>query len=357
MSELKVANLFDNALEATSSGIKSPGFSKSEPWPQLIPKLRKAVGTTFEPAQHRALDDLRKAVQEAELKNESEGRFLAAGAAVGNGTSITAVASGPEVARSAALKLLRHTYYHARRGNHRMWIVSLPEAYGQWPHNYLKCTTQQLIVRLGEDSERFSAKERADISDATQRGLKWVHAAQILLDDVKAGSRGLRVLRRWFADEDTTDEQLRNFAANTLQPGLKKIAPKMSVGSLIVTDFVPIRNSTDTGDRKAANSNAFVTADTRDVIYIEKPFFTHSAKSVFQKDERHWARIMVHEMTHREAKTKDNRYGWAGIEPKKGTFSSAAAMNNADSWALFAANAAGAMSKTDISRSMKGTNT
>ena len=70
---------------------------------------------------------------------------------------------------------------------------------------------------------------------------------------------------------------------------------------------MPIRHSTDAGDKKIAGAKAFVWADKHDVIYIEKPFFTRNAISVFQKDERHSARIMVHEMTHREAKTKDKR--------------------------------------------------
>lgn len=164
------------------------------------------------------------------------------------------------------------------------------------------------------------------------------------------------MLKRWFADEDTTDAQLRTFSG-ILRDGLKKIAAKMSVGTLIVTDFVPIRHSTDVGDQKALKANAFVTADKNDVIYIEQGFFTHSAASVFQKDERHWARIMVHEMSHREAKTLDKRYGWAGIKPKKGKFPAADAMVNADSWALFTADAAGAMTRTDINRSLDGTRT
>lgn len=353
MSALTVANLFDNAYEATAAGMKSADFSAAEPWAKLIPKLRKVVGDTFDPAEHLALDELRKAVKEAGKKKVAEGAFLAQGAGLANGAT-AALPSGLEISRSAALKLLRHTYYHARRSNHKMWIVSLPDSFSEWPHNF-KCTAQQLVLKLGANSERFSATEREHISNATQNGLKWVHKALIVLDDVAAGSRGLKLLKRWFADSDTTDEQLRSFASGTLAAGLKKVAPKMSAGSLIVTDFVPIRNSSDAGDQKIAGSNAFVWADKRDVIYIEKPFFSHNATAVFQKDARHWARIMVHEMTHREAKTKDNRYGWAGIKPEKGTFSAAAAMDNADSWALFVANAAGAMSKSDIARSMKGT--
>ena len=355
MAELTVANLFDKALEATSTGIKASGYASAGPWDVLIPRLRAVLGETFDPAKASALSELRAAVRKAGLAKVSEGAFLADGAGLGKSAQGAAMVGAAAVSRCAAVKLLRHTYHHTRRHSHKMWIVSLPEAFSQWPHNYLKCTGQELVVRLGADHERFSPSDRAHLSTATQRGLAWVHKSQVLMDHLGAGSRGLRVLKRWFADADTTDDQLRTFATGTLVPGLKKIATKMSCGSLIVTDFVPIRHSTDAGDKKIAGANAFVWADKHDVVYIEKPFFTHNAISVFQKDERHWARIMVHEMTHREAKTKDNRYGWAGIQPSKAVFNSAAAMNNADSWALFTANAAGAMSNSDIQRSLKGT--
>jgi Lysine-specific metallo-endopeptidase len=176
-----------------------------------------------------------------------------------------------------------------------------------------------------------------------------------VLSDTGEKSRGLRLLRRWFGDEDSTDDQLRAFGKGNLLSGLKKMAPKMSAGHLIITDFVPIRHSADAGDQGFAAANAFVWQDKRDVVYVEKAFFKHDASSVFQNDERHWARIMVHEMSHREAKTDDKRYGWAGIKPKKASFASATAMVNADSWALFIANAAGAMTRTDVRRALAGT--
>ena len=351
---LTVANLFDTAMDATVTGLKASGYATDRPWDTLIPKLRKAVGTTFEAAQHTALDDLRSAVQSAVKSSTTEGVFLAAGSGIpGSGAAKTA-AGTEDIQRCAALKMLRHTYYHANRGNHKMWIVSLPESYGQWPDRHLAGPIDQVAVKLGEGSEHFSKEQRKHISEATQRGLAWVHKAQIVLDNLADKSNGLKLLRRWFADEDTTDGQLRNFAA-TLQAGLKKIAPKMSSGTLIVTDFVPIRHSPDAGDRGFVGSNAFVWADTRDVIYVEQGFFTRDASAVFQKDARHWARIMVHEMTHREAKTEDKRYGWKGVKPARGTFPSANAMVNADSWALFVADAAGAMTKTDLSRALNGT--
>jgi len=352
VSNLTVANLFDTAMDATVQGLREAGFSNSEPWQTLIPRLKKMVGKTFEPAEYTVLEELRKAITQAEHKGTKEGMFLAAGGGSVKLTNDATIADRRNVLRCAALKLLRHTHYHARRGNHKMWIVSLPESYSQWPDRYLVGTTKQLVARLGEGKEHFSADQRKHMSDATQRGLKWVHKAEIVLDNLRDQSTGLALLKRWFADEDTSDEQARNFGA-ILRAGLKKIAPKLSAGTLIVTDFVPIRNSPD--DEGFVNANAFVWADTRDVIYVEKGFFTKDAAAVFQKDERHWARIMVHEMTHREAKTVDKRYGWKGVKPAKGSFPSADAMVNADSWALFVADAAGAMRKTDLARALNGT--
>jgi hypothetical protein len=350
---LTVANLFDTAMDAAETGLKATGFASAKPWDQLIPKLKKVVGTTFDATHRDALDDLRKAVREAGKKGTDEGTFLAAGGGVSAARG-AGMAGTTEVKRCAAIKLLRHTYYHAKRWNHKMWIVSLPTAYSHWPDRHLVGTVAEMVAKLGENTEHFSSEERKHMSDATQRGLAWTLKAQVVLDDVKDKSKGLRLLKRWFADEDATDEQMRNFAA-TLKAGLKKIATKMSAGSLIVTDFTPIRHSADADDVGFAAANAFVWADKRDIVYIEKGFFTKDASAVFQKDSRHWARVMVHEMAHREGKTDDVRYGWKGVRPVKGTFSSAQAMSNADSWALFVADAAGAMTKTDLARALGGT--
>lgn len=90
------------------------------------------------------------------------------------------------------------------------------------------------------------------------------------------------------------------------------------------------------------------------MIYIEEGFFSRMLATSFQNDARHWARIMVHEMTHREATTVDKRYGWAEIAPSTGKIPPADAMGNADNWAIFVADAAGAMTATDIARATNG---
>src|SRR5215510_3964455 len=188
---LTVANLFDTAMDALVTGLKTTGFATTEPWNKMIPKLKKVVGTTFEASEHTTLDDLRKAVDHAAKNGMKEGTFLAAGGGIAGSSTGATTAATADVQRCAALKMLRHTYYHAKRGNHKMWIVSLPESYSQWPDRYLAGALPQMLVKLNEGGEHFSTDERQHISEATQRGLGWVHKAQIVLDNVKDKSKGL----------------------------------------------------------------------------------------------------------------------------------------------------------------------
>lgn len=351
MTELTSANLFDTSYDATLTGIKEKDYSAEEPWVKLVPRLRLSVGEDhFEEANEAAISALREATAQSVTKGGSEGKFLSDGAGLVAGPLVPNLVS----LRCAALKTLRHTYLLREVGSQSLWIVSLPKSYTAWPDRYLKCTPADLVTRLSDSVEQFSDDDKKHISDAALTGLKWVLKALTALDDLKAGSAGMVLLKRWFADEDTTDDMLVSFAA-TLKDGLKKIAPKLGGGSIMVTDFVPIRNSAAATDQAAKKSNAFVTADKRDVIYIEPAFFNQNARNVFLDSAKHWARIMVHEMTHREVKTKDKRYGHAGIKPKKGTLPHGDAIINADSWAIFVADAAGAMEESVRTRALGGT--
>lgn len=178
-------NLFDTVIDATVAGLKTTGFSTAVPWDKLVPKLKKVVGTTFEAGGHEALQALRKAINKLTLEGGKEGVFLAAG----GGLTKEGEVPPDAVKRCAALKLLRHTYYHARRGNHRMWIVSLPDSYSQWPDRYLTGTYEEILTRLGASSERFSLEQRRQMAGATQQGLRWALKAQ----------NPARRPERWFA--------------------------------------------------------------------------------------------------------------------------------------------------------------
>lgn len=350
-SQLLASNLFAAAYTATCDGIKAKDFSKSDPWNLLIPRLAALCGTTFESAHASVLEEFRRLATTKTPKAGSHGKLMV----TANGASDAAPGEA-QVARVAALELLFHTYFHATKGENAVWIVSIPDSYTNWPHAQLKGTTlADMILRLDAGTtERFSEVDRRHIATAAQTGLAWTLKALVVLDDLKAGSEGLKKLRQWFGEAATTDAELTTFAA-TLKAGLRKMANKLHGGTAVVTDFVSIRASADATDIKARAANAFVIAsEKQDVIYVEEGFFSKNAGNVFQKDDRHWARIMVHEMSHREAATVDKRYGWAGIAPSSGKITAADAMVNADNWAIFVADAAGAMTTTDVNRAADG---
>ncbi len=81
-----------------------------------------------------------------------------------------------------------------------------------------------------------------------------------------------------------------------------------------------------------------------------------------------WARIIVHELTHNYCQTEDHSYSWQGLLPRESdvfrrvinartaldpefqavrTLTMAQCQTNADSWAFFCADAAGALTDSD----------
>jgi hypothetical protein len=106
----------------------------------------------------------------------------------------------------------------------------------------------------------------------------------------------------------------------------------------------------DRSDAEAANTNAFVFSSEKiDVIYVERAFFSDGDT---WKDLKNWTRIVVHELSHRDAKTEDHRYRHhaSGLKPDAADFSHAKAINNADSWAIFCMDCAGRMTKADYKK-------
>ena len=351
-SELLGSNLFSSVYKATSESIKAKGWAKDDPWTLLVPRLEALCGVQLEASQAIILDDFRRVAADKTPIAGSHGAFLASATTLADGTAPTAA----QIALVAGLEVLFHTWHFTTKGLSSVWVVSIPISYISWPHKALAgMTSASMIGALNAAStDKFSVRNRQDIAHAAQTGLAWTLKALVELDDLKDGSTAMTALQLWFGNSATTATELTGFAA-TLKAGLRKVAAKLNGGTCIVTDFVPIRASADARDVAARGSNAFVVGtEKQDVIYIEAGFFTHSAGSVFQNDARHWARIMVHEMTHRECATVDKRYGWAGIAPASGKISPADAMVNADNWAIFVAHVAGVMTATDIARASNG---
>ena len=130
--------------------------------------------------------------------------------------------------------------------------------------------------------------------------------------------------------------------AEKLNAGLKKLSSKLKSGRLIYTDSVSERGTTAN-----QSTEAFVWGDPLDVVYIEEEFF--GSRNTLT-GLTNWARIVVHELTHRELKTEDHAYEHQGINPNKLT--AAKAVENADSWAWFCADCAGALTEGVIKNAM-----
>ena len=150
-------------------------------------------------------------------------------------------------------------------------------------------------------------------------------------------------------------------------PHLQKIAAGLKSGEVVLTD-APQERRTGSDLEK---SEAFVfTSNDIIVIYVENDFF--GAQNTLT-GPTNWARILVHELTHAYAKTKDHAYSWQGLLPRDDdvfksandtyitrspdfpavrTLTFAQCKENADSWAYFCADAAGALSESDRIRAL-----
>lgn len=327
---------FSNAHAELINTLKSTDFATTGVWKSTIPSARKLViAAGFDSGHSDAASDIRKAVE----KGTSAANTLLTGAGV---TSLPSNLGGTMPAntgkRVATLAMLQHTHLLKKFGSHKLWILSLPDSYRNWPTTDLVGSYSGIFAKLNDTSSRFSAEDRKNLSHCTQEALKWVHKTMTVTGAPKK-AKNLALLKLWFGDEDTTDEMLVT-AAGILNAGFKKMTAVLKSGHMILTDNPSDRGTPD------ENSEAFVWngawRDSLDVIYIEKSFFRNDQ---MLRGLTHWTRILVHELTHREAGTTDvpGRYAWGGIKPRKASFSHALAITNADSWAWFCADCAGAL--------------
>jgi hypothetical protein len=184
--------------------------------------------------------------------------------------------------------------------------------------------------------------------------------ANAALKDARAAERtpARNMVKRWFADPAVTEEQLDGFIA-TLTKGFKDITAAINAGRILLTDWVPLRGATSAGDLGWLRSNAFTFAsrgEGLDVVYIENGFFTPYATNVFQ-GQKHYTRILVHELTHLVAGTDDvdnggKRYAHSGVGPHSG-YPGSDCIRNADNWACFSADCAGVMTESERTKALK----
>jgi hypothetical protein len=245
--------------------------------------------------------------------------------------------------KAAALKTLRHLHLKTRFGGHSLWVLSLPGAFTKWPSDQLAGKSGDALDAILDDaSSRFSGTQMRDLAHSSQSAGAWANKAMAICSATKGVGAESReqLIRRWFMDEATDAARLPAIA-DTLREGFRKIAVAALSKQLILTD-----NPIDRGTEDE-NTNAYVWGDTLNVVYIEKGFFGDGGDPL--SGQANWTRILVHELSHSQLKTEDIAYRWQGLRPRAATFTTAQALNNADSWAFFAADANGMLTPADRS--------
>jgi len=357
---------FKTEYDAVKATLASTGEFGAD-WRDLIRSLHQLMGDGgFDAAKENYLGQLRlKVVKGASQTTitEDRGMLEAAGAwTEGSGGTLTAV----QKKRVAALKFLRHVYLQNKAGNRKVWVLSLPTAINNWPTRHVSAsgtTVGAVKTILASSGEHFSDQQKRYIGSAAQNSLAWCQKASIVLANAKAApttgtsnpvrAGAITMVRRWFADAGTDGAALATMI-DTLDTGFKKMIAMLNKGNFIVTDWVPFRGTTDVDEAGYLASEAFTFGNNHegmDVVYVESNFFVDNPGNVIA-GQGNWTRIMVHELTHLVCGTADvkngrTRYAWYGIGPHAG-YPGSQCIRNADNWAFFAADCAGAL--TDGSR-------
>lgn len=336
--------LFSTAYTDTRTALGARTFSSEKSWAAVIKDLRDLVQSDgFQKSKSSALDGLRSRIK-ADSKGSDEyiGYMLATGAPVANGT----VVAPATASKLGALKLLRHTYSLTNWGSHQVWIVSTPAAMREWPEDAFS-GGQILTVKncLSDLAEQFGADDKRKLCKATQEGGAWCQKAMIVAGAcLKGKGKGIDIIKRWFADEDNLGESELAAIASILNNGFKKLAAAMTKGQVILADVPSIRGDATSTIwlSEAASAPGSAASDGIRVVYIESAFF---ADQNILSGKKNWTRILVHEMAHVELGVDDFRYAHnvLGMKPDKKNFSTATCLNNAESWAFFAADCAGAL--------------
>lgn len=279
-------------------------------------------------------------------RNESERILEGAGLTAGS----NAVPGGDAVKKVVATKVLRHLHMMSASGSQTIWIHSSPKDYTKFIADEMdaaKTSVASIKAKLDKTTEKFDDTVKKHLAEAMRLGATWVQKTLTALAAVKTDTKAKEKLDRWFAPASGDQDEL----VKSLTEGFKKIQGTLNKSQVIITDMPIYR-----GDSSRDLVEAFVKAatETPKTIYIGEALNNNFDISVLHDMKKNWARVLVHECTHIEAKTKDKGYAYAGIEP--GTKLTAAhAAINADSWAFFAADCGAALVQNDITRALNGT--
>ncbi|MCX7514326.1 M35 family metallo-endopeptidase [Frateuria hangzhouensis] len=344
-------------------------------WQPLVRDLQRLMSDDgFDAGRASVLSDLRKKSTQGEGSllghkkvTPDRGLLEAVGAWSDDGAGLP---DDTQKMRAAALKLLSHTYLLNRSGSRKVWIVSMPNDFVAWPSDDINArspTQIALRILLRSSEEVFSQEQKKYLAVSTQQAMAWCQKAGIVLASAakaasgKAGGKGvdaINLVKRWFADPATSVVDLQAYI-DRLSIGLKAIIAMLNRGHFVLTDWIPLRTASTQDEINFLMSEAFTfpsRGEGMDTVYIERSFFTHDAGGVVH-GQKNWTRVLVHELTHLVCGTEDvnigrARYAHYGIGPHAG-FPGSAAIRNADSWAFFLADCAGALTDGERNHALK----
>lgn len=237
--------------------------------------------------------------------------------------------------KAATLKMLKHLYLVRQKGSQDVWVYSPPKAFKKWVFDEIKGSDADSKKRLQQETEVYSAKDRAVMADALQEAAAWCQKVQLALSKPE----GEAAVKRWFTGDAGTAQQLTQ-AIDTLRDGFKKIDTLCRSGKLVFSD--------EPGDRHGGGWKdwAFVyKQEAMNVVYLQGAFL----KAGNSGNKTMCALTIIHELTHKLLNTQDHRYDYDGLKPGR-DIAVAKAIDNADSWGYFAADAVGMLSTSDRKR-------
>ncbi|MCF6281468.1 MAG: hypothetical protein L3J28_04520 [Candidatus Polarisedimenticolaceae bacterium] len=173
--------------------------------------------------------------------------------------------------RAAALKFLRHTHFMNKRGAQSIWVCSPPKSYDKWIFDEFNGLNKgSLATKLTDSKEIFNLTHMKNMSAGTQDALKWCQKTLMVLASAavtdKPDANARKLIKRWFADENTTDNEL-NTIISTLTSGFQKIRNVCNSDQLIFSDD-PVDRSTQ--QRLWSTTYALVRRKSLSVIYMRK---------------------------------------------------------------------------------------
>lgn len=264
--------------------------------------------------------------------------------------------------RALLLKTLAHLYYSEVAGAQKLWMLSTPSALTSHPIEFANESDALVDQVLNAATEIYSEEQKRRIEGAVTTALRWVERAMIVAGDPTRPEHKA-LLQRWFVPAGHADiDGAVAAAATSLRRGLLKIAIGLKIGDLIVLDDPAQRGSGSSWEQSEAYT--FTNHDIH-AIWVEPGFWGNGNTLT---GATNWARIIVHELTHNYCQTADHSYSWQGLLPRDSdvfrrvnnarvalqpgfapvrTLTMAQCLANADSWAFFCADAAGALGERD----------